>query len=135
MKYSTFSVNVEKAVVKNRYYRNVVYTDKNIQLVYMRLRPKEEIGAEKHVRSTQFFRIESGKGMAIVGRRRYRLKDGVVVIVPPNTIHNIINTSKTEDLLLYTIYSPPEHVRRTKIPRLTKALLREKVSKHNPREY
>jgi len=31
------------------------------------------------------------------------------VVVPAGAQHNIINTSKTEDLKLYTIYSPAHH--------------------------
>jgi mannose-6-phosphate isomerase-like protein (cupin superfamily) len=31
------------------------------------------------------------------------------VIVPAGTFHNVINTSKTRKLKLYTVYSPPNH--------------------------
>ena len=31
------------------------------------------------------------------------------MVVPRGSNHNVINTSKTADLKLYTIYSPPEH--------------------------
>jgi mannose-6-phosphate isomerase-like protein (cupin superfamily) len=31
------------------------------------------------------------------------------VVVPAGTYHNVVNTSKTEMLKLYTIYSPPNH--------------------------
>lgn len=37
------------------------------------------------------------------------MKDGSAVVVPRGSNHNVINTSKTADLKLYTIYSPPEH--------------------------
>jgi mannose-6-phosphate isomerase-like protein (cupin superfamily) len=37
------------------------------------------------------------------------VKDGWAAIVPAGTNHNIVNTSKTESLQLYTIYSPPNH--------------------------
>ncbi|WP_243670077.1 hypothetical protein [Methanoculleus chikugoensis] len=37
------------------------------------------------------------------------MKDGSAVVVPNSAKHNVINTSKTADLKLYTIYSPPEH--------------------------
>ena len=33
----------------------------------------------------------------------------MVAIVPAGTQHNVINTSQTEDLKLYTIYSPANH--------------------------
>ena len=93
---------------RNNNYRKVVYTTKNLQLVLMSLKPREEIGMEKHPRTTQFIRIEQGKGVAIIGKRKYNLSDGSALIIPPNKRHNIINTGKNK-LSLYTLYSPPEH--------------------------
>ena len=37
------------------------------------------------------------------------MRDGDAVVVPAGTYHNVINTSKTLELKLYTIYSPPNH--------------------------
>jgi mannose-6-phosphate isomerase-like protein (cupin superfamily) len=34
-------------------------------------------------------------------------------VVPAGTYHNVVNTSKTAMLKLYTIYSPPNHPDRT----------------------
>jgi len=31
------------------------------------------------------------------------------VVVPAGTYHNVVNASKTAQLKLYTIYSPPNH--------------------------
>jgi len=31
------------------------------------------------------------------------------VVIPDGTQHNVINTSDTVPLRLYTLYSPPEH--------------------------
>ena len=39
----------------------------------------------------------------------YELSLGDVLIVPKGSRHNIINTSKTEFLKFYTLYSPPHH--------------------------
>jgi mannose-6-phosphate isomerase-like protein (cupin superfamily) len=30
-------------------------------------------------------------------------------VIPSGAEHNVVNTSKSEPLRLYTIYSPPEH--------------------------
>ena len=38
------------------------------------------------------------------------ISDGFAVVVPAGTRHNIINTSATEPMKLYTVYSPPDHV-------------------------
>ncbi len=35
--------------------------------------------------------------------------DGFAIVVPAGTEHNIINTSATEKLKLYTIYAPANH--------------------------
>ena len=75
----------------------------------MSLKPKEEIGIEVHSDNDQFFRIEKGEGKCIIDGNEYSLKDGVAIIVPSGANHNIINTSETEDLKLYTIYSPAHH--------------------------
>jgi mannose-6-phosphate isomerase-like protein (cupin superfamily) len=80
-----------------------------MQLVVMSLKPKEEIGYEVHPYITQFFRIESGHGVAIIDNMQYELYDGIALIVPLNTEHNIINTSHNKALKLYTIYTPPNH--------------------------
>ena len=37
------------------------------------------------------------------------MKDGDSVIVPMGAEHNVINTSNTESLKFYTIYSPAHH--------------------------
>ena len=40
-------------------------------------------------------------------------KNGDAFIVPAETHHNIINTSKTAKLKLYTLYSPPNNSDKT----------------------
>jgi len=75
----------------------------------MSLNPKEEIGEEIHPYTSQFIRVEKGEGVAIIEGKLFKLTDGVAVIVPLNSKHNIINTSAKEPLKLYTIYSPPNH--------------------------
>jgi mannose-6-phosphate isomerase-like protein (cupin superfamily) len=101
---------IEKTTVKNKYFRRVLYTGKHLQLVVMSLRPKEEIGNEVHKRVDQFFRIEEGRAKFVFGGKEARLVGaGGAVVVPAGTYHNVINTSPTEPLKLYTIYAPPQH--------------------------
>ena len=101
--------NLEKTVKENNDYRVVLLTTENVsQIVAMSLKPGEEIGLEKH-KSLQFFRIESGTGYAQIGDDEYEIKDGSGVWVPGGTMHNIVNTSSTESIKLYTIYVPPMH--------------------------
>jgi len=114
-----YVVDIEKETLKNTDYRRVLYTGKNSQLVVMSLEPKEEIGMEVHTDRDQFFRFENGKGEVIIDGIEYKVKDGDAVIVPAGAMHNVLNTSKKRQLMLYTIYSPPEH--QDKIVRHTKA--------------
>jgi mannose-6-phosphate isomerase-like protein (cupin superfamily) len=114
-----FYSNIEKDTIENKNFRKVLYTGKNSQLVLMSLLPGEEIGMEVHAENDQFFRFEKGTGKCIIDGNEYDLKDGVAVVVPAGAQHNIINTSTTENLKMYTIYSPAHHkdgiVRATKL--------------------
>ncbi|MFH1761243.1 MAG: cupin domain-containing protein [bacterium] len=104
-----FNTNIEKDTLENENFRKVLYTSKYSQLVLMSLAPNEEIGAEAHSDNDQFFRFEKGRGKCIIDGNGYEVEDGTAVIVPAGAQHNIINTSATEDLKLYTIYSPAHH--------------------------
>jgi len=104
-----FNANIEQATLENTNFRKVLYTGKHSQLVLMSLAPGEEIGMEVHPDNDQFFRFEKGFGQCIIDGNSYDLTDGSVIIVPAGAEHNIINVSATEDLKLYTIYSPAHH--------------------------
>jgi mannose-6-phosphate isomerase-like protein (cupin superfamily) len=104
-----FHANIEKLTLGNTHFRQVLYTGKHSQLVLMSLKPKEEIGMEVHPDNDQFFRFESGQGKCIIDGNEYELTDGVAIVVPAGAKHNIINTSTSEDLKMYTLYSPAHH--------------------------
>ena len=104
-----FNINIEKKTLENNNYRKVLYTSKHSQLVLMNLKPNEEIGMEVHPDNDQFFRIEKGQGKCIIDGNEYELGDGEAIVVPSGANHNVINTSETEDLKLYTISSPAHH--------------------------
>jgi mannose-6-phosphate isomerase-like protein (cupin superfamily) len=110
-----FHTNLEKKTLSNKYYREVICTSKNMQLVIMSIPVGENISYEIHQDHDQFIRIEKGKGEAIIGEKEkiehiktYLLEDGDCIIIPANTHHEIINIG-SEPLQLYTIYTPPEH--------------------------
>lgn len=115
-----FTANIEKSTLDNKNFRKVLYTSAHSQLVLMSLKPKEEIGMEVHPDNDQFFRFEKGQGKAIVDGNEYKIGDGVAVVVPAGANHNIINTSATDELKMYTIYSPAHH--KDKIVRATKKI-------------
>lgn len=103
-----YLTNIEKASLENKFFRQVLYTDTNVQLVVMMLNPGEDIGEEVH-QLDQFIRIESGEGKSILDGVEHELKDGYALVIPKNTRHNIINTSTSEPMKLYTVYAPPNH--------------------------
>jgi mannose-6-phosphate isomerase-like protein (cupin superfamily) len=114
-----FVADIERETVQNSDFRRVLYTGKFSQLVLMSLKPGEEIGEETHDDVDQFFRFEAGEGKVVIDDVEHAVKDGSAVIVPSGAKHNVMNTSKTADLRLYTIYSPPEH--QDKVVRKTRA--------------
>jgi mannose-6-phosphate isomerase-like protein (cupin superfamily) len=103
-----FVENIEKLSEENENFRKVIYTAKFSQLVVMSLKPGEEIGMEVH-QLDQFLRIEKGTGKAILDGVEHLISNGFAVLVPAGTNHNIVNTSATEEMKIYTVYSPPNH--------------------------
>ena len=100
--------NIENASLGNENFRKVLYTAKNCQLVVMSLKPNEDIGEEVH-KLDQFIRCEAGEGRAVLDGVPREFVAGFAVIIPAGTKHNIINTSATAPLKLYTLYAPPNH--------------------------
>ena len=101
--------NIEEKTINNDYFREVVFTGRHCQLVVMCLKPGEEIGSEVHKNVDQFFRIEKGKGKVVINGKENQFTNGVGIVVPAGSEHNVINISTSNDLKLYTIYSPPQH--------------------------
>jgi mannose-6-phosphate isomerase-like protein (cupin superfamily) len=104
-----FYTPIEEKTIQNNYFRQVLFTGKHSQLALMILQPGEEIGQEIHPDNDQFFRFEAGQGKVVIDGQEYVVQDGDAVVVVAGSQHNIINTSATETLKLYTIYSPPHH--------------------------
>jgi len=102
-----YVINIEEGAKENNDFRIVLYTAKNSQLVLMSLKAGEEIGMEMHTLD-QFFRVEKGEGKAVIEGVEHEIKDGSAIVIPAGTNHNIINTG-SQEMKLYTIYSPPNH--------------------------
>lgn len=101
--------NIEKLSIENENFRKVLYTAKHSQLVLMSLLPGEDIGEEVHDDVDQFLRVDQGVGQAIIDGVVHDISDGFAIVVPQGARHNIINTSTTQSMKLYTIYSPAHH--------------------------
>jgi mannose-6-phosphate isomerase-like protein (cupin superfamily) len=114
-----FKDNIERLALENDNFRKVLYSGQHSQLVLMSLAANEEIGMEVHKDNDQFFRFEKGEGKVIIDGNEYMVNDGDAVVVPSGAEHNVINISDTDQLKLYTIYSPAHH--KDGIARETKA--------------
>ena len=100
---------IEEITEANSNFRKVVFTGKHSQLVVMSIKPGEDIGKEVHDNVDQFFRIEEGVGEIEINGEKTQVSDGFGIVVPAGAEHNLSNTSESEDLKLYTIYSPANH--------------------------
>lgn len=111
-----FVENIEELTLANTDYRRVIFTSDYSQLVLMSIPVGEQIDLEIHPYIDQFFRIEQGQGVLVVGKngkdggkdQTYHFEDRFAIVVPHNTYHRIINTGSVP-IKLYTIYSPPNH--------------------------
>ena len=104
-----YVTDIEKKTLQNEYFRQVLFTGPYSQLVVMAIAPGDDIGMETHDDVDQFIRVEAGAGKAVLNGEEHTLEDGSAVVIPAGTQHNIVNTSPSEPLKLYTIYTPPEH--------------------------
>jgi mannose-6-phosphate isomerase-like protein (cupin superfamily) len=106
-----FVTNIEQDSLQNKKFRKVLYTSEKLQVVVMSIPPGGEIGSETHDDVDQFIRVEGGTGKSVFGGKEFPLKDGSAIVIPRGTKHNVINTSDSEDLKLYTIYGEPTHMK------------------------
>ncbi|HSR89071.1 MAG TPA: cupin domain-containing protein [Candidatus Udaeobacter sp.] len=106
---SSFYTNIIKATQENKNFRRVLFTGKNSQLVVMSIPPGGEIGEEIHKYTEQTLFFLSGKGEGMLNDKKFPINPGDVVVVVPGTKHNFWNTG-AEDLKVYTVYSPPNHI-------------------------
>jgi mannose-6-phosphate isomerase-like protein (cupin superfamily) len=122
---------IEEQTLKNTYFRQVLFTGAHCQLVVMCLQPGEEIGNEVHPNVDQFFRVEQGEAKFVLnGSEEHVVHQNEAAIVPAGTYHNVINTSKTTQLKLYTVYSPPNHPAGTVHKTKAEAEAAEKLGHH-----
>jgi mannose-6-phosphate isomerase-like protein (cupin superfamily) len=66
----------------------------------------EPFGAQppnSHPDSTEIFVVLSGEGQAFSDDHRVDLRAGDVLVLPPGSVHHIVNTSPTERLYTVTI--------------------------------
>lgn len=113
-----FNKDIRKEALKNNYFRKVLETRSNAQVVVMSLNPGENIGMEVHKKYDQILVNVSGKGVCILNGKKMDFHVDKLVYVPKGTNHDFINIGKTK-LKLFTIYAPANHppgtIHKTKI--------------------
>jgi mannose-6-phosphate isomerase-like protein (cupin superfamily) len=100
-------IALKDAVKDNEFYRKVLFTGQNSQLVVMTLAPGEEIGLETH-EVDQFIYVVKGEGRSVIGKDAAEFEEGDAICIPAGEFHNVINTDD-KPMKLFTIYSPPQH--------------------------
>lgn len=101
--------DIVKETQINTNFRRVIFTGNNSQLVVMNIPPGGEVGEETHVYTEQTIFFLSGVGEGMFNGEQFPVGPGDVMVVVSGTKHNIKNTG-TEDLKLYTVYAPPNHI-------------------------
>ena len=106
-----YHTDIDHATINNSRFRKLLFTspEDGVQLVLMSIPVGGEIGEEVHPKTTQFIRVENGIGHATVGCQTFSLKTGSAIVIPMGIAHNVVNTSKTRPLKLYTVYSNSLH--------------------------
>ena len=89
-------------------FRRVLWTGEHAQIVVMTIPPGGQIGEEVHEHTDQILTFVSGTGEADLNGHTHPIDAGDQCAVPAGARHNFRNTGD-EPLVLYTIYSPPEH--------------------------
>lgn len=109
-----YVVDIEAATTENTYFRDTLWTGKNLQLTVMSIEPGGEVGGEIHDDHDQFFRIEQGKARVVMGPAKddYTLdrviEDDWSILIPAGSYHNVFNVGDGP-LKMYSLYGPPEH--------------------------
>lgn len=103
-----FNIDIVAATKANSFFRQVLSTGPNAQIVVMSIPPGGEIGEEVHEHVDQVLAFVDGNGVAILEGVESAIGPDRLVHVPAGMRHNVVNRGSV-DLRLYTVYAPPEH--------------------------
>jgi len=103
-----FNVDIVAAAKANSFFRQVLSTGANAQVVVMCIPPGGEIGDEVHQHVDQVLAFVEGEGVATLDGQESPVGPDRLVHVPAGVRHNVVNTG-SGDLRLYTVYAPPQH--------------------------
>jgi mannose-6-phosphate isomerase-like protein (cupin superfamily) len=105
----SYHTNIVTNTKENENFRRVLFTGLKSQLVVMSIPPGGEVGEETHEHTEQTLFFLSGTGEGSLDDEKFPIVSGDVVVVVPGTKHNFVNTG-AEDLKIYTVYAPPNHI-------------------------
>jgi len=104
--------DIFQQAVDNEYFRKVLATGKNVQVVIMSIPPGGEIGEETHPDNDQTLYLAGGVGLVILDDVTSEFTTGDLVLVPAGAKHNVI-TQGDKPMKIITTYSPPHHPKGT----------------------
>lgn len=107
-----FNIDIVAAAKTNTFFRQVLSTGPNAQVVVMSIPSGGEIGEEVHEHVDQILAFVDGEGVAILEGVESFVGPDRLVHVPAGLRHNVVNRGSA-DLRLYTVYAPPQHAQGT----------------------
>ena len=103
-----FNIDIVEVAKANEFFRQVLSTGENAQVVVMSIPPGGEIGGEVHEHVDQVLAFVGGEGVAIMDGDESYVGPDHLVHVPAGVWHNVINRGPFP-LRLFTVYAPPQH--------------------------
>ena len=100
--------DLRRQAIENPYFRKVIATGSNTQIVAISIAVGDDIGSEVHPRNEQILINTSGQGKAVLEGVESDFNENDLVLVRPGVRHNFTNTGRSP-LKIITIYSPPNH--------------------------
>ncbi|TCL60604.1 mannose-6-phosphate isomerase-like protein (cupin superfamily) [Kineothrix alysoides] len=109
-----YITNLRQEVLDNTLFYTTRWTSKKIQFALMSVPVDTETGLDVHYTSDQFFYIEKGEALIIMGscynciNLQSYASEGYSIIVPAGMWHNVVNIGNL-DLKMYSIFAPALH--------------------------
>jgi len=107
-----FNIDIAEAAKANEFFRQVLSTGVNAQVVVMSIPAGGEIGEEVHEHVDQVLAFVAGEGVAIMDGEESHVGPDRLVHVPAGVRHNVVNRGAFP-LRLFTVYAPPQHAQGT----------------------
>ncbi len=106
-----YITDLRREIIDNTLFYSTRWTSRNMQLALMSVPVDTETGLDVHYASDQFFYIEKGEALVIMGPcydcidNQSHVYEGYGIIIPAGIWHNVINISNS-DLKMCTIFAP-----------------------------